>query len=131
MTEELKKLREALAVGKIPAELQPDPCNYGLSERHQWCEGALLGYRSRDGEVTQLKCTMSDVVDALQKQIADLERWKEEALQAFLQIDTQRIGELLGLKLGQNVYKAIVPAIERLQQENAELLRWKAEVLDQ
>jgi hypothetical protein len=119
MTEELEKLREALAMCFWPAKPYTTRPHINQMIDAIVCDGdqgdaALLGYRSRDGEVEQLKCTMSDVVDALQKQIADLERWKEEALQAFLQIDTQRFGELLDLRLGQNVYKAIVPAIEQL-----------------
>jgi hypothetical protein len=54
-TENLEELRRALIKGKIPAHLQPSVRNTGYLERVHWCRGADIGFRSRQGEVDDLK----------------------------------------------------------------------------
>lgn len=53
------------------------------------------------------------------REIADFKRWKAEAIAVMP--DYQKIGELLGLKLGQSVHDKIVPGIEKLQADKKQV----------
>jgi uncharacterized protein YdcH (DUF465 family) len=50
-----------------------------------------------------------------EKEIQRLQDWKESAMAVWP--DMQKIGELIGVKLGGSVHDKIIPAIEKLQAE--------------
>lgn len=55
----------------------------------------------------------------LEQQLAQLQAWKESAMKVMP--DFQKIGQLLGVGLGENVSENIIPKIEQLQEENEHL----------
>lgn len=57
---------------------------------------------------------LAGILASAQARIAELERWKREALTVFNSYDAQEIGRLLGMTLGTDVMPNIQPAIERL-----------------
>ncbi len=64
---------------------------------------------------------------------AELEAWKRGALSVMDELDTQAVGKLLGVPLGQPIYAAIEPGIRRLIEANAELaeaLRLSLDAMD-
>ncbi|TXH09379.1 MAG: hypothetical protein E6R03_16925, partial [Hyphomicrobiaceae bacterium] len=61
-------------------------------------------------------------VRRLRKENAELEAWERVALSVMNELDTQAVGKLLGVPLGQSVYAAIEPGIRRLIEANAELV---------
>jgi hypothetical protein len=54
-------------------------------------------------------------VDEYQKEIQQLKHWKESAMSVWP--DMQKIGDLIGVKLGGSVHDKIIPAIEKMQSE--------------
>lgn len=66
--------------------------------------------------------TVATELDRLRAEVAELEAWKRGALSVMKEMDTQAVGKLLGVPLGQPIYAAIEPGIRRLMEENAELV---------
>lgn len=52
------------------------------------------------------------------RRIGELEQWKKEAMEVMP--DYQKIGQLLGINLGESVHDKIVPGIEKMK----EALKW-------
>lgn len=67
-----------------------------------------------------------DIVDAdfareLEREIQELQAWKQSALQVMNQTDLQAVGRELGLTLGTDVSPNILPGIQKLKERIAEL----------
>ena len=56
----------------------------------------------------------ADFARTLEREIADLARWKAEALAVEASWDCQAVGKALGLTLGSSIRPAILPAIQKM-----------------
>ena len=64
------------------------------------------------------KTEMDAYIIELETERDELRAWKTEAMAVAATWDVQRVGRLLGLALGQNIYKNIEPKIEELLEQN-------------
>ncbi len=68
-----------------------------------------------EAEYAPRPLTQADVDRAYYKlRIANLEAWKEEAMQVMAQLDLQKVGKLMGLTCGDKILENIIPYIEHL-----------------
>ena len=51
------------------------------------------------------------VIEEQGKQIAELQRWKDESLEVEASWDCQAVGKIIGVELGKNIRKDILPFI--------------------
>lgn len=70
----------------------------------------------KDKEVIKLEGIIKEnarIVDLISEELQQLRQWKEEAISVMP--DMQRIGKLIGVKLGETVHDKIVPYLEAQQ----------------
>lgn len=79
------------------------------------CNELLINNKLQDLFI-ELFSHYSTINEQKDKEIESLSQWKKEAIAVMP--DYQKIGELIGLKLGTSVHDKIVPAIEQLKAEN-------------
>lgn len=66
-------------------------------------------------------CCGDNLIYYLAAEVADLRRWKDEALQVELSWDVQAVGIELNMPLGANIVKGILPEIQKLKARIASL----------
>lgn len=103
------------------------PGNY--MNKCSWCENMITGVDKLC--FTCLDCAIKGAKD----QIVRLQQWKTEAMEVLAPID--KIGKVIGLKLGESIHDKILPAIERLiigrdlaQGRNRELMAFVDDIMN-
>lgn len=64
--------------------------------------------------------SMAQEMKLMEKELEQLQKWKDETLEVESQWDVQAVGEAMGLTIGERICPAILPYIRKLQGEIAE-----------
>jgi hypothetical protein len=96
------------------AEKQKCP-NCGWNVGFMMPFGVMLRIQEQDEQIAALKEENLNLYESSTKTIAALQQWKDESLEVESSWDCQAVGKAIGIKLGGNIRKGILPFI--LKQE--------------
>lgn len=100
------------------------PHDKNEGDRNRWLEGAVYARKQSLQEIEAHKravATQVEMSDRLLKEIEQLKRWKESAMEVMNDINLQEIRKILNVKLGEDIPVKILPAIKSLKAEIEQL----------